>query len=268
MEGDSAPAKITSSKESGNLDTGNGTTLPSAGGDGGLANETGALKHEVNLPDNGEGLPEASGRTVPERAGTDPGEVRADSAAVKIQRWYRQRREERATREVQSFLLGKKDELNRSRREEREKVRNEMTAWAHQARCDYRFSPTPSPSPPPLQAAGKREHEAELQRRRLAKMQAVRKAAIEDLQRRREEKRQAVEKIAQEEIVSHTAEMGCRVSVFIAPPTGPPAGQRQDQEVQGARQAEEGRESERGRGRGGESGRGSAYVISTRLCHR
>ena len=53
------------------------------------------------------------------------------------------------------------------------------------------------------QAEQHHQHEAERHQRRAVKMQAARKAAIEDLQRKREEKRRETERIAQEEIVSH-----------------------------------------------------------------
>lgn len=98
-------------------------------------------------------------------------------AASKIQQWYRQHKKKQTAQvNVRSLLAKKRDELNQSRSEELVRIQQEIEA--------------------------KEAKEAERQKRRAAKMQAARKAAIEDLKRKREEKRERAEKIAQEEIVS------------------------------------------------------------------
>ena len=100
-----------------------------------------------------------------------------NTAASKIQQWYRQHKKKQTAQvHVHSLLAKKRNELSRSRSEELEQIQQEIEA--------------------------KEAKEAERQKRRAAKMQAARKAAIEDLKRKREEKRERAEKIAQEEIVS------------------------------------------------------------------
>ena len=107
---------------------------------------------------------------IPDTAPLDP-----NVAASMIQQWYRGNKR-RQMAQVQSLLARKRDELNRSRTEELQRIQQEIDV--------------------------KEQKEAERQKRRAAKMQAARKAAIEDLKRKREEKREKQEKIAQEEIVS------------------------------------------------------------------
>ena len=98
-------------------------------------------------------------------------------AASKIQQWYRQNKSSKRTvSRVHSLLASKRDELNRSRSEELQRIQLELEA--------------------------REMKEKERERRRAAKMQAARRAAIEDLKRKREEKRERAERIAQEEIVS------------------------------------------------------------------
>lgn len=99
-------------------------------------------------------------------------------AASRIQQWYRQIKSSKQTAQVHSLLASKRDELNRSRSEELQKIQLELEA--------------------------RELKEREREKRRAAKMQATRRAAIEDLKRKREEKRERAEKIAQEEIVSDT----------------------------------------------------------------
>lgn len=108
---------------------------------------------------------------------TGPSNVHIDpnTAAIKIQTWYRHLRSTQYA-SVHSVLQEKKDELNRSKVEE------------------LRLSK--------LEAESKEREETEKKQRRAVKMQASRKAAIDDLHKRREEKRLKTEKIAQEEIVS------------------------------------------------------------------
>ena len=89
-------------------------------------------------------------------------------AAAKIQSWYRRVRSAHRAN-IQGVLQEKRDELNRSKAKEL------------------------------VEAESK---EMEKRRRRAAKMQAARRAAIEELNKKREEKRLRAEKIAQEEIVS------------------------------------------------------------------
>ena len=91
-------------------------------------------------------------------------------AAAKIQSWYRRVRSAHHGN-VRSVLQEKRDELNRSKAQEL------------------------------VEAESK---EMEKRQRRAAKMQAARRAAIEELNKKREEKRLRAEKIAQEEIVSGT----------------------------------------------------------------
>ena len=98
-----------------------------------------------------------------------------NTAAAKIQTWYRRLRSTRYA-SVQSVLHEKRDELNRSRVEE------------------LRISK--------LEVESKEQEEMKKKQRRAVKMQAARKAVIDDLHKRREEKRLRTEKIAQEEIVS------------------------------------------------------------------
>ena len=120
-------------------------------------------------------------------------------AAVKIQRWYRNRHvrdnsvvtdnsakggknhglgqetlgdRERQVRDVKKLLQEKKNELNRSRLEDSGEVETRDRG------------------------------QLERERRRAEKLKADRKAAIEELQKRREEKRVRQERVAQEEIVS------------------------------------------------------------------
>ncbi len=114
----SAPLKVCSREGNGGTEIGtkqsstNGghvpppATLPSA--DGGL----------------GPQAPSNSSSVAP--AGVNDSGARAN-AATRIQRWYRRQREAVVTREVQSFLQGKKDKLNRSRMEEQQTVQNEVT---------------------------------------------------------------------------------------------------------------------------------------------
>ena len=97
-------------------------------------------------------------------------------AASKIQQWYRQNKSSKQTAQVHSLLASKRDELNRSRSEELQRIQLELEA--------------------------REMKEREREKRRAAKMQAARRVAIDDLKRRREEKRERAEKIAQEEIVS------------------------------------------------------------------
>ena len=97
-------------------------------------------------------------------------------AASKIQHWYRQNKSSRQAAQLHNLLASKRDELNRSRSEELQKIQLELEA--------------------------RETKEREREKRRAAKMQAARRAAIEDLKRKREEKRERAEKIAQEEIVS------------------------------------------------------------------
>ncbi len=99
-------------------------------------------------------------------------------AASRIQQWYRQNKSVKQTAQVHNLLASKRDELNRSRSEELQKIQLEVEA--------------------------RELKEREREKRRAAKMQAARRAAIEDLKRKREEKRERAEKIAQEEIVSGT----------------------------------------------------------------
>ena len=96
-------------------------------------------------------------------------------AASKIQQWYRDSKQLQATK-VRSLLADKRNELNRSRTEELQRIQEEIEE--------------------------RERKERERQKRRAAKMQAARKVAIEELKRKREEKREKTEKIAQEEIVS------------------------------------------------------------------
>ena len=98
-------------------------------------------------------------------------------AASRIQQWYRENKSSKQTAQVHSLLASKRDELNRSRNEELQRIQLELEA--------------------------REMKEREREKRRAAKMQAARRAAIEDLKRKREEKRERAEKIAQEEIVSH-----------------------------------------------------------------
>ncbi len=128
------------------------------------------------------------------------------SAAIKIQRWYRDKKnnpstslqestagrrhgdkvfstrrnplseQEKRVEDVKTLLQNKRSDLNRSRLEELEHAQSEVEALERK----------------------KQERE----KRRAAKMKADRMAAIEELHRRREEKRARQEVIAQEEIVS------------------------------------------------------------------
>lgn len=109
---------------------------------------------------------------MPDSTDLDP-----NMAAAKIQHWYRDNKRKQAA-QVHSLLANKRDELNRSRSEELQRIQQEIEA--------------------------KEAKEMERQKRRAAKMQAARRAAIEDLKKKREEKRERAEKIAQEEIVSCT----------------------------------------------------------------
>ena len=97
-------------------------------------------------------------------------------AASRIQQWYRENKSSKQTAQVHSLLASKRDELNRSRSEELQRIALELEARE-------------------LKERGR-------EKRRAAKMQAARRVAIEDLKRKREEKRERAEKIAQEEIVS------------------------------------------------------------------
>lgn len=99
-----------------------------------------------------------------------------NTAATRIQRWYRDMRDRQQQARVQSLLRDKRDELNQSKVDELKKIQ--------------------------LQVEDREAKEVERQKRRETKMQAARKAAIESLQKKREEKRQEAERIAQEEIVS------------------------------------------------------------------
>ncbi len=96
-------------------------------------------------------------------------------AARKIQSWYRKKCSSQLSN-VQNVLQKKKDELNCSRVQE---------------------------------LLDSETKEVEKQQRRAAKMQAARKAAIDELNKKREEKRIRAEKIAQGEIVSVLAQSRC-----------------------------------------------------------
>ena len=98
-------------------------------------------------------------------------------AASKIQQWYRENKSLKQSVQVHNLLASKRDELNRSKNEELQRIQLELEA--------------------------REMKEREREKRRAAKMQAARRVAIEDLKRKREEKRERAEKIAQEEIVSH-----------------------------------------------------------------
>ena len=108
--------------------------------------------------------------SIPSSTDIDP-----NVAASKIQQWYRDSKRLQATK-VRSLLVDKRNELNRSRTEELQRIQEEIEEQERKER--------------------------ERQKRRAAKMQAARKVAIEELKRKREEKREKAEKIAQEEIVS------------------------------------------------------------------
>lgn len=114
---------------------------------------------------------------IPDSTTTVTKALDPNMAASKIQQWYRQNKSSKRTAQVHSLLASKRDELNRSRSEELQRIQLELEA--------------------------REMKEREREKRRAAKMQAARRAAIEDLKRKREEKRERAEKIAQEEIVSY-----------------------------------------------------------------
>jgi len=142
------------------------------------AAETQPATNEISYPDS-KPVGSTSKAVVGDRSPVPipPPEVGPDAqrtaAACKIQSWYRRVREQQFA-QVHSILQEKRKELNRSRVEELQRLQSE--------------------------AELQEQREAERHQRRVAKMQAARRVAIESLQQKREEKRQRAEKIAQEEI--------------------------------------------------------------------
>jgi hypothetical protein len=123
--------------------------------EGVVCNEV-ALKSEVVIPN-------LSGSVETER-------VEGETAARRIQNWYRSRQQERQRAQVRSLLREKKTELDTSRSKQLN-----------------------------LSLREEKERE-EKRRRRQEKMAASRQAAILSLQQKREERRREEERIAQEEI--------------------------------------------------------------------
>ena len=140
----------------------------------GVSNAIPRLNHgqDVDTSNSQSPIPDSTTTTTTIIKAVDPHE-----AASKIQQWYRQNKSSKRTvSQVHSLLASKRDELNRSRSEELQRIQLELEA--------------------------KEVKEKEREKRRAAKMQAARRVAIEDLKRKREEKRERAERIAQEEIVS------------------------------------------------------------------